>query len=119
MKDFAQCCGSQSGYVLLDISDCNVGFITTSLYSYIERLRPLNTQAFIETAVSDTDNFTSSTCYYNIMYECCPRSTQKKLDSYRDEFRETYLYSAPCSGACCLSVFFGEGVGLTMCQQCI
>ena len=26
-------------------SDCNVWFITSSLYSYIERLRPLNTQS--------------------------------------------------------------------------
>ena len=34
-RDFVHCCGSQSGYVLRDMSDRNVGFITTSLYSYI------------------------------------------------------------------------------------
>ena len=43
-RDCEQCCRSQSGYMLRD-SDCNDGFITSSLYSYIERLRPLNAQS--------------------------------------------------------------------------
>ena len=44
-----------------------------------------------------------------------PRSTEITPDSYGDDFRKTYPYSAPCSGASCLSGFFGDGVGLTMC----
>ena len=44
MEKFVQFCRSQSRYMLRD-SDCNVWFITSSLYSYIERLRPLNTQS--------------------------------------------------------------------------
>ena len=44
-----------------------------------------------ETAVSETDIFASSTCYCDIMYECCLRSTEK-LDSYGDDFRKTYPF---------------------------
>ena len=43
----------------------------------------------METTVSETDIFASSTCYHNIMCECC---------SFGDDFRKTYPDLSPCCG---------------------
>ena len=48
----------------------------------------------METAVSETDIFASSTCCYNIMYECCPRSTEKIRFLWRRLQEDVSAFSA-------------------------
>ena len=71
--------------------------------------------AAIRTAVSQTEIFASSIFQTNIMYVCCPRSTEK-LDSHEDDFKKTYPYSAPCLCASCLPGFVGLRCWADVCQ---
>ena len=71
--------------------------------------------AAIGTAVSQTEIFASLIFQTNIMYVCCPRSTEK-LDSHEDDFKKTYSYSAPCLCASCLPGFVGLRCWADVCQ---